>query len=100
MPPQGESIGFALEDALLFARVLEKYQERPLREAFRAYEKLRRKRIDEAHLEASRRWENVRDSGYVKTKLKELFVPWWLWWSKKSRDEGYMFDAGTVDIPE
>jgi hypothetical protein len=33
-------------------------------------------------------------------KLKELFVPWWLSWSRKSRDEANKFDAGTVDIPE
>ncbi|WEW57607.1 hypothetical protein PRK78_003074 [Emydomyces testavorans] len=99
MPPQGESIGYALEDALLFARALAKHQEQSLDGAFQAYETLRRKRIEDAHREASMRWETVRDSGYIVTKLKEWIVPVWLWWMRSAQIKAFLFDCEKVEIP-
>ncbi|EFR02632.1 salicylate hydroxylase [Nannizzia gypsea CBS 118893] len=99
MPPQGESIGIAIEDAILFARTLAKYRSSPLSETFRVYEELRRHRIDEQYQEASSRWETVRDCGYIVTKLKEMFVPWWIWWTSKARTETFLSDAESVIIP-
>lgn len=99
MPPQGESIGTAIEDAILFARTLAKYRASPLSETFRVYEELRRHRIDEQYQEASRRWETVRDCGYIVSKLKELFLPWWMWWTSKAREETFLSDAERVTIP-
>ncbi|KAM5437046.1 hypothetical protein MferCBS31731_005701 [Microsporum ferrugineum] len=99
MPPQGESIGIAIEDAILFTRTLAKYRSYPLTEAFKVYEELRRHRIDEHYQEASRRWETVRDCGYFVNKLKEVILPWWIWWSNDARTKTFMSDAETAIIP-
>jgi 2-polyprenyl-6-methoxyphenol hydroxylase-like FAD-dependent oxidoreductase len=100
MPPQGESIGLALEDALLFARVLAKFHTQGLEPAFSVYENLRRQKVEDAHREASKRWENVRDSGYLVMKLKEIVFPAIFWWTKSSREKAYLYDTETIDIPE
>ncbi|KAF3479868.1 salicylate hydroxylase [Arthroderma uncinatum] len=99
MPPQGESIGIAIEDAILFTRTLAKYRSFPLSKAFKVYKELRRDRIHEQYQEASRRWETVRDCGYLVNKLKEAIMPWWIWWSNESRVKTFMSDAESVIIP-
>ncbi|KAK2875133.1 hypothetical protein FQN49_001759 [Arthroderma sp. PD_2] len=99
MPPQGESIGIAIEDAIVFTRTLAKYRSYSLSEAFKVYEGLRRDRIHEQYQEASRRWETVRDCGYLVNKLKEAILPWWIWWSNESRAKTFMSDAERAIIP-
>ena len=50
MPPQGESTGIVFEDTVLFSRCLTRWIEKgkpnTMKEAFDAYEKLRRSRIE------------------------------------------------------
>lgn len=101
MPPQGESTGIAFEDALLFARTLAKYFDRPqaLSQTFQAYETIRRSKVHDAYQEANSRWENVRDSGYLMNKLKEWMIPYILWWTEDKRNKAFMFDAQQLEIP-
>ena len=107
MPPQGESIGLALEDAVLFSRVLKhrtikftkESEPETLREAFKSYEDLRRSRIDEAYREANKRWESAKDTGFIVMKIKELIFPWILWWTAGAREKAYMYDERDVEIP-
>ena len=56
MPPQGESAGIALEDVVVFSKLASQHQSRSWAEIFKAYESLRRGRIDAAYKEASFRW--------------------------------------------
>jgi salicylate hydroxylase len=68
MPPQGESTGIVFEDGVLFARCLAKWMETrrqegvPVKEAFDAYEKLRRARIDTAFDESQSVVKTVQDT--------------------------------------
>ena len=98
MSPQGESSGFALEDAVLFARILSHHDTKSLVEIFNKYQELRRKRMDAAYNEATFRWETVKDKGWVATKFVEIITASYLWWTKKIRDESFGFDVGTMDL--
>lgn len=98
MPPQGESTGLALEDVVLFSRILSYHETKSLQDMFEKYEALRRKKIDEAYEEAMFRWETVKDKGWFKMKLVEFGTPWFLWWTKASRDEGLRLDIDAVDL--
>jgi len=79
MPPQGESTGLAIEDSVLLARVLEKYSDKPLAAAFKAYEKTRRPRIDTAYKEAVSRWSNVKDKSWLWQKVEEWMTSVYIW---------------------
>jgi salicylate hydroxylase len=93
MPPQGESTGFAIEDAILFSRLLNEAAPSTSIESTTArYERNRRKKIDDAFDEAAFRWETVKDAGLLKTVAKEWLTGVFLWWTKEQRDEGFAFD--------
>jgi 2-polyprenyl-6-methoxyphenol hydroxylase-like FAD-dependent oxidoreductase len=94
MPPQGESIGFAIEDSILLSRILiEKTPSTTFEEAFQRYTRNRKPRIDEAFDEASFRWETAKDAGWFATIVKEWLTSAFLWWTKASRDENFAFDV-------
>ncbi|KAK2806472.1 hypothetical protein FQN50_005890 [Emmonsiellopsis sp. PD_5] len=99
MPPKDESAAFALDDAILFSRVLAQYIQEPLQDAFRVYESLRRKAINEAYKSASENWAHNRDSGRLANKLEEWLTPWHLLVGKKKQVSAWVFDATAVDIP-
>lgn len=61
MPPQGESTGLAIEDAILFSRVLEAWPEKTLIEVFDCYVKTRKPIIDASYKDAVERWGYVND---------------------------------------
>ncbi|KAK2760940.1 hypothetical protein FQN54_002182 [Arachnomyces sp. PD_36] len=106
MPPQGESIGLALEDAVLFSRVFARHNSKDIGDdepsilsgVFKSYEDLRRGRIDEAYREAAMRWESAKDSGFIGMKMKEFMYPWILWFTSERRKKAYMFDASKIEI--
>jgi 2-polyprenyl-6-methoxyphenol hydroxylase-like FAD-dependent oxidoreductase len=98
MPPQGESGGMALEDAILFARVLAVNDRKPLHEQFLAYEKLRRPRVDKAYQEATFGWDTQKDSGWIAFYLRSWITSWFLWWTSASRLKRYSEDIGSIDL--
>ena len=53
MPPQGESVGLALEDIILLSRLLKYHNAGPTTDIFQHYDSLHRSRIDAAVKEAS-----------------------------------------------
>ena len=59
----GESIGFALEVASPFARILECHPGKPISGLFSMYEDLRREIIESAVCEAEMRWDGVKENG-------------------------------------
>lgn len=92
MPPNGESVGLALEDATLFARVLEVHAGEPMSKLFSVYEDLRRSTIDSVYKEAEFNWDGVRDKGWVAAKLLEWITPIYLWWTKDAREDAWARD--------
>lgn len=104
MPPQGESTGIVFEDGVLFARCLAKWLEFgrgervAVKNAFDAYEKLRRARIDTAFDESQSVVKTVRDTPWWGHKLKMTIVPWYLWWTSSYREKHFVEDVTTCDI--
>ena len=102
MPPQGESTGIVFEDTVLFSRCLTRWVEkgRPntMEEPFEAYEKLRRGRIEAAFEESKDVVRTVSDSGVVGYTIKTYVIPWFLWWTRSTREKHFIEDVTTSDI--
>lgn len=98
MPPQGESTGIALEDTVMFARLMGLYPKYTLPELFTRYEELRRSDIDAAYKEANFRWETVKDSGWLAHKVKSMMVPWFLWFTETKRARAFELDCYDIDL--
>lgn len=98
MPPQGESTAYALEDAILFARVLQKYQSKGVQMVFDAYQKNRRERMDAAYDESVWGWETQKDSGWFAFSLRTWITSGYLWWTASARQKRYIEDVGSVNL--
>jgi salicylate hydroxylase len=104
MAPQGESTGIVFEDGVLFSRCLAYWMETrqsegiPVKEAFDAYEKLRRARIDIAFDESQSVVATVQDAPWLKHKIKMNIVPWYLWWTRSYREKHFVEDVTTCDL--
>ncbi|KAJ5115511.1 hypothetical protein NUU61_001270 [Penicillium alfredii] len=99
MPPRDESAAYALDDAILFARVLARYRSEPLVEVFSAYEGLRRDTINYAFKQSRRMWDRNRDMGFLEGRLKEWMMPFSLRSHRDEREAAWEFDATKIDIP-
>ena len=118
MPPQGESTGFAIEDAILFAHVLSKASGKPnhpdeqetqtqksdefpsndrtptkITDLFASYTALRQPTISRAFKEAEWRWETGKESGWLVFQLKLWMTPWFIWWTQERREEEWAKDV-------
>lgn len=100
MPPQGESVGLAIEDTILFARVLDELRDRPVTEILGHYARLRTPRITAAFDEADRRWDNTRDKGLVAGVMMDLMTPLILWWMQEGKFKDFEYDVRSVDLSE
>ncbi|KAH8731386.1 hypothetical protein GQ44DRAFT_746135 [Phaeosphaeriaceae sp. PMI808] len=104
MPPQGESTGIVFEDGVLFARCLARWmdngkgQGKPVKEAFDAYERLRRGRIDVAFDESQSVVKTVQDTPWWGHQIKMNIVPWYLWWTKSHREKHFIEDVTTCEL--
>ncbi|PSN65367.1 FAD/NAD(P)-binding domain-containing protein [Corynespora cassiicola Philippines] len=104
MPPQGESTGIVFEDGVLFARCLARWMEKggsekaPVKEAFDAYEALRRERIDIAFDESQSVVRTVNDAGWLGHKIKTNVIPWYLWWTKGYREKHFIEDVTACEL--
>lgn len=99
MPPRDESAAYALDDAILFARILARYRTEPLEGVFDAYERLRRSTINHAFKESSRMWDRNRDMGVLESRLKEWTLPFYLRSHRDEREAAWDFDAMKIAIP-
>ncbi|KAF3401665.1 hypothetical protein F1880_009987 [Penicillium rolfsii] len=99
MPPRDESAAYALDDAILFARILARYHQEPLTEVFDAYERLRRDTISHAFKESCRMWDRNRDTGILEGRLKEWMVPFHIRSARDERESAWEFDATQILLP-
>lgn len=104
MPPQGESTGIVFEDGVLFARCLARWMQGrreqgvPVKEAFDAYEKLRRARIETAWEESQSVVKTVRDTPWWGHWIKMGVVPWYLWWTGAKRERHFVEDVTACEL--
>jgi len=103
MPPQGESTGIVFEDTVLFSRCLARWIEkgRPgdnMKEAFEAYEALRKKRIEVAFDESKNVVSTVSDAGWLGHTIKTYVVPWFLWFTRSYREKHFLEDVTTSPL--
>jgi salicylate hydroxylase len=102
MPPQGEATGIVFEDGVLFARCLGRWMEKdngaPMKEAFDAYERLRRARIDTAFDESQGVVRTVNEVGWFGHRIKMNVVPWYLWWTRAYREAHFIEDVTTCEL--
>src|ERR1700739_1757818 len=78
MPPQGQSVGICLDDVILLSRLLAKHKPSSTSDIatlFTRYDSLRRPIVTEAHRQAVKRWENVKDISWLVFKIRE-WVAW------------------------
>ncbi|KAJ5573356.1 uncharacterized protein N7459_007783 [Penicillium hispanicum] len=99
MPPRDESAAYALDDGILFARILARYRSESLTEVFDAYERLRRDTINHAFNESHRAWARNRDMGILEGRLKEFMTPFYLRSHREEREAAWEFDATKITLP-
>jgi salicylate hydroxylase len=98
MPPQGESAGIALEDAIVFGRVMGKIDEKGLERRSEVYERIRRKTVDEAYQQATFGWETNKDCSWLRHKVRGWLTLVFLWWTSDSRAKRYAEDLATMEL--
>ncbi|KAL4884279.1 hypothetical protein BJY04DRAFT_183278 [Aspergillus karnatakaensis] len=96
MPPRDESAAYALDDSIMFARILAHNRDSALSTIFSKYESLRRAPVEEAFSAAGRLWASHRDMGSLEGRWKEWTMPWVLWKGKHGREKAWRFDAYDV----
>jgi salicylate hydroxylase len=101
MPPQGESAGIALEDSIILGRTLSRLRdssEESIGTCFAAYERLRRPRVDEAHVQSTWGWSTQKDSGWLMFQFR-CWLTWiFLPWTAKSRAKHHAEALATKDL--
>jgi 2-polyprenyl-6-methoxyphenol hydroxylase-like FAD-dependent oxidoreductase len=98
MPPQGESTGYAFEDAIIFARVMAAKLDSGLADVFVTYQKVRRGHIDRAYDEAAFGWETQKDCGWFTFVLRSWLTTAFLWWTAAARQKRYSEDVATMNL--
>ena len=98
MPPQGESTGICIEDAVILSRGLMQHQSQSLKSIFASYESFRRQSVEVAYQQAAQRWETIKDSGWLLYQLKWLITPWFIWWTAKSREAEFAEDHTDLQL--
>ena len=93
MPPQGESVGLALEDVVLLSRILEHHNTKSVTEMFKYYGQLRRPRINAAVKEANFGFETIKDRGWFTTVIMDWLTWAVLAWRAKRKEEEFAFDV-------
>jgi 2-polyprenyl-6-methoxyphenol hydroxylase-like FAD-dependent oxidoreductase len=96
MPPRDESAAYALDDSIMFSRILAHHRDEPLCEVFARYEAVRRAAVEEAFSEAGRMWDTHRDMSFIEGRWKEWTMPWVLWKNRGARNAAWRFDAYDV----
>ena len=97
MPPQGESVGYCLEDVALFTEVLKSLQDSTqLSQAFQRFETLRKPRIEALAKMTAAGFDGMGDISWIKFKLREWGMPLSMWLTQSKRDAEYSSDVRTL----
>ncbi len=99
MPPQGESTGVAIEDAVLLAHVISRRDTRSVAQMFADYEVLRRPVIKKAYDECMFRWSKVGDKSWLGTVVMDFLTLLVVWGMNKWSKDSFGRDVRTLDLP-
>lgn len=99
MPPIYSTASYALDDAILFSRVLTRHRSAPLSTVFETYDELRRNTVDRAFVECNSVWKKMKDRGPMEEFVKEWKMSAWIRNSQTKREEEEMSDAMKISIP-
>ncbi len=99
MPPQGESTGVAIEDAVLLAHVFSRRETRSVEQMFADYEALRRPVIKKAYDESLFRWQKVGDKSWFGTVMMEYFTMVYIWIMNSWSKDNFGRDVRTLELP-
>lgn len=99
MPPIYSTASYALDDAILFSRVLARYRSAPLKSVFETYDQLRRSTVDRAFAECNGIWKRMKDRGHMEEFVKEWKMSSYLRHCQNKREEGWMSDPAKIPIP-
>ncbi|KAL2797332.1 hypothetical protein BJX66DRAFT_348946 [Aspergillus keveii] len=99
MPPKGESIGHALEDAIKISSILSHYGLESVDEAFAFYERLQRKKIEDAFRVSSTGWVSNHDIGAIGARIMEWITPLYLWWTRGAMERDFLDDPDDITFP-
>ncbi|KAJ5604883.1 hypothetical protein N7510_010037 [Penicillium lagena] len=99
MPPKGESIGHAFEDAIKISLILSHFNSEPPKAAFDFYENLQRKKTEDMYKVSSTGWRSNRDIGAIGGRLLEWFTPLFLWWTRGNSEEDLLADPTDIPFP-
>ncbi|KAL3444245.1 hypothetical protein BJX65DRAFT_311024 [Aspergillus insuetus] len=96
MPPKGESIGHALEDAIKISSILSYYELQSVDEAFGFYERLQRRKIEDAFKVSSTGWVSNHDIGAIGSRIMEWITPLYLWWTRGAMERDFLVDPDDI----
>ncbi|EFE39183.1 monooxygenase, putative [Trichophyton verrucosum HKI 0517] len=100
MPPRDESAAYALDDAILFSRILSLYYHQPVKDSFDIYESMRRSSVTKAYNASNATWMGSKsNSGRWASRIEACLTPWQMYRDKKARIGAWEFDASTIPIP-
>ncbi|KIY03200.1 uncharacterized protein Z520_01667 [Fonsecaea multimorphosa CBS 102226] len=96
MPPNGESVGFCLEDAVLLSTLFQRRGCSSPSAIFQEFESLRRHEMEQAKEDALVRWGSAGKVSWLRWKVRELLAPWYFWWTQGGRDAVFAKDVRTM----
>ncbi|CRG83470.1 hypothetical protein PISL3812_00821 [Talaromyces islandicus] len=100
MLPRDESAAYAVDDAIVFSRVLARYIDHPLPKAFEVYDSIRRPKVTHAFQESSKLWKRRnKEAGVFESWIRERLVPLQIRQTESSRQAAFKSDANQVEIP-
>ncbi|KAJ5698191.1 hypothetical protein N7462_000196 [Penicillium macrosclerotiorum] len=99
MPPKGESIGHAFEDAIKLSLILSHFIDEPPKVSFTFYEKLQRKKSEDLYKVSSTGWKSKPDIGGIGSILLEWLTPLYMWWIRASSEEDLLADPTDIPFP-
>lgn len=98
MSPQGESATIAMEDSVIFARLLGERKVLSLEDVFAAYERNRRERVEACYEEADTRWKSNKNLGWFAGKVTQWLTPLFLWSTAGKRQRRWEEDLTKVEL--
>jgi salicylate hydroxylase len=92
MPPGGQSVGLAFEDAILLARLVEHMKPANIPDVFPRLVELRKPRVDKDYLLAEQRWEGVKTISWWWQMIREFFYGIFLFFFSRHIAKSFEYD--------
>jgi 2-polyprenyl-6-methoxyphenol hydroxylase-like FAD-dependent oxidoreductase len=98
MPPGGQSVGLAFEDAIILSRLLSSSPSADLADVFARYDSVRRPRVEDHYKQMAARWEGTKTHSWWVQWIREFFVWVYLRAIARHADESFGYDPMKVSL--